>query len=626
MESADSKTWLIKKNEGIACNSRVPCKEMLESSIKKLNEISNNDAIQTVAGILIPALKNIKSALPFYRDYDAYSGLVDDALSAIQTKNFSNIPASVSDALKSMYGNYNTLKISRHINLSGYIRYLNNLKTSIDKLIFALKNSNKFSINDLLGDYNRIVYSSAFRRLQHKAQVFSLEKYDYVRTRLTHTIEVSSIAADLGNICAQKLYNDSVYSGTYKKTMQFEFEKICACAALLHDIGNPPFGHLGERAIRNYFKENWDNLKVLNPANDALVDLSEIPHDSNYEQMKNDFLCFDGNAQGLRVATKLPMYKPDHSSELSASILGAAIKYPHNSTSNYSKEKQKLGYYYSEKDRIDELSVLGVYCEGIRNPFAFLVEAADDISYVTSDFDDIVKKGILTYEDFKINLNKIRANKADKELLNFKNNFLKFYKENEKVQDMIPPFELTIQRMTNDLRIELIKTVAKVFTENTKAVNSNKYLFNMGIQTAVEKYSSLIENSNLDKLVEWIKDIFNKYVYPNKAIIATELSGYSIIYNLLDAFVKSVLSLDFTLKGNKFAFQNDNSDKVAKQKRIFNLISNNFVGLFKNETKDIADKNSFEHIYYRLRLVVDYISGMTDTYAKEVYQTINGIN
>lgn len=610
--------WKIGSNEGIACNSRIPCIEMLKSSATKLKTCTITD---NMAITLIPALKNVKSSLPFYKSYPDYKNFIDDIMTSIRNMSVSVLSQNT---LKNILGNYDTLKASTEDDPE-YNRYLGSFKSCIDYAISELKDPDTIKINDLLKDYNRIVYSSSFRRLQHKAQVFSLEKYDYVRTRLTHTIEVSSIAADLGNVCAQQTFDKKPYNGTLKKTMQFQFEKICAAAALLHDIGNPPFGHLGERAIRNYFKENW-NILTYNvfDANDRTTEklLSDFYFEPDYEQMKNDFCRFDGNAQSFRVAAKIPTYKPDHSSELSASILGAMIKYPNSSVAEYAN-KNKFGYYYSEKDRIAELSVLGVYCEGKRNPLAYLVEVADDISYVTSDFDDIVKKGILTYENFADELSQIEDDETDAELLNFKNNFYRYYNENLKQQDMMSPFELTIQRMTNDLRLQLIKTVARVFTSSLSD-SENGFLFELNAETTSTDYSNLIERSDLDKLVKWIKNLFVKYVYSNRAIIATELSGYSILYNLMDSFVKCVLSLNFNLNDNNFGFEKDSSDNIAKEKRIFGLFSDNFVELFKNESSSF-DTNSLNHIYYRLRLVVDYVSGMTDTYAKEIYQIINGI-
>lgn len=492
----------------------------------------------------------------------------------------------------------------------------------------ALKGSANTSTNSFVSDYNRIVFSSSFRRLQDKAQVFSLEEHDYARTRLTHSIEVSSIASQIAGLCAIKLQKGSTkYS--------FPMEKILACAALLHDIGNPPFGHYGEDIIKKFFGDNWKKFKYTQFSSQTkgkTVKIQSAPIDdkkvsesnkNDYKKQfkmlaKDDFIKFDGNAQSLRIASKLQLYKPGHSLELTAAVLGAIIKYPVNSLSALN---DKFGYFYSEQDIINDLTAFGTYQENYRNPFVYLLEAADDISYVTSDFDDVVKKQVVSYEKFQHELQCMDKNfeRSEKNipLFEFKNDFERFYNENKNTS-VDSPFALTIQRMTNDLRRKLVDEVVEAFDKNSESIIKGICLKNE---------FELLKNIPSAPLIEWIKKyIFKKYVYSDNEIIKNELVGDEILTYLLDKFCEAILHLNFCrdAKGNFYLYPLDQKNEFAKDVKIFLLISSNFIDQFKTETADI-DVNSLNHIYYRFRLIVDYISGMTDTYAKEVYQVLRGI-
>lgn len=240
------------------------------------------------------------------------------------------------------------------------------------------------SRNEFQRDYHRIIQSASFRRLQDKTQVFPLDKSDFVRTRLTHSLEVSSFAKSLGQMIFQniiKFKQDSEITEEIK-------DKICSvleCAGLIHDIGNPPFGHFGEETIRAWFKNNLPNIKYNG---------KEITNILS-EQMLNDLYHFEGNAQALRLLTKLHFLVDEHGMNLNFTLLNTIIKYPVSSIEINKKseniKEHKMGYYSAEKELFEEItSATGaVDC---RHPLAFILEAADDIAYKTADIEDAVKK------------------------------------------------------------------------------------------------------------------------------------------------------------------------------------------------------------------------------------------
>lgn len=622
MSASNSKSWIIEKSKGILNTHRIPNEMILQKYCDALESsaisILNDDTCTLVSKAIKASIATLACCSDKEHNNDKRLAIAEKIFTLLRGK-----VACYNRAINDICGNaftvFSCIKKNDYVNIN---RHLGSLKSSAEKFYPTLKRKTTVYTHSFISDYNRIVFSSSFRRLQDKAQVFSLEEHDYARTRLTHSIEVSSIASQLANLCALNIFKDNERD---KKNMSFQMEKVLSCAALLHDIGNPPFGHYGEDVIKKYFEDHWKNFKYLSFNGDDLGNEMPIPEINNENLvLKNDFTKFDGNAQSLRIASKLQLYKPGHSLDLTAAVLGAIIKYPLNSADSH---EDKFGYFYSEKDVIHALKALGVFKDNIRNPLVFLLEAADDISYVTSDFDDVVKKQVVTYEKFVYELAKI--NTCDKELGKFKEDFEKYYNENKQTS-VEAPFELTILRMTNDLRIKLIEEVVGVFCneENYQKIKqginitSPKTLFDHN----KTKTMALLDLVPSAALIGWIKNnIFKKYVYGSIGIVENELTGDEILTYLLDAFCQTMLHLNFNRHEDKFILLPSGKKKdYAKYGKIFSLISKNFVEQFKADTEGI-DVNSIEHIYYRFRLVVDYVSGMTDNYAKEVYQVLRGI-
>lgn len=505
-------------------------------------------------------------------------------------------------------------------------RYFGSIYSKI-KDLKSRKREYKYKPIAYKSDLDRIVFSSSLRRMQDKTQVFPLEKYDYVRTRLTHSYEVSLIAELLG-----EQVKFAAKTRQIKPIIDSKIDEILKCASLLHDVGNPPFGHYGENVIREYFRQKWDELEVRDYSVDEhgskkekcngdykCIKLSVLfnEDEDHLSQMKNDFLLFDGNAQSLRVATKLQHYNNDYGLDLTSAVIGTMIKYPFESTNEY--KKGKFGYFYSETDVIEELESLGTFRYNIRNPLSLLLEAADDISYITSDFDDAVKKGAITYE----NINSVfikNKNHKDEVIKVFINDFYKYYERNSE-ESKIDSLELTVRRMTNDLKGKLISSCVQTFIDQY-------YYIKKGINYEDKdknKFYELLDKTDFSNLVSFLKNhLFKKFLYSYSPIIKNELEGRQILTSLLDLFTKALLNMNL----NDNDFSDISHEYLSPHKKIFSLISPNFFDAYLKAV-NLVEKDDPEYnvkiVYYRLKLVTDYISGMTDSYAKEMYNTLNGI-
>ena len=256
--------------------------------------------------------------------------------------------------------------------------------------------SDKYTgISEFDNDYLSIVSSQAFRRLQDKTQVFLLDKSDFVRTRLTHSLEVSTVARQLAAMISQNL--QKYQSEEMKKVLAdnpnftHNIGTIVACAGLLHDTGNPPYGHYGENVIRNWFSKQFTNKDFKFRG----IPIGEILTD----QMKADFMFFEGNAQGLRIMSKSRHKEKSHDINLTYAVMNTLVKYPNPSNdfdhSNEDVKKHKNGYYYAEEDIMRKMcESTGTYADGeyVRHPLVYIMEAADDIAYSTADLEDAVVK------------------------------------------------------------------------------------------------------------------------------------------------------------------------------------------------------------------------------------------
>lgn len=288
-------------------------------------------------------------------------------------------------------------------------------------------------------DRSRLVFCSSFRRMMQKAQVFSLEKNTSVRNRLTHSLEVADIGRTISHEVGRRLMKKGYASGQDVQCIQSIVENAC----LMHDIGNPPFGHFGEEAIKNWFAKQSSSSSVLNNKN------------------LGDYQNFDGNPQGFRIITRLHTEIDEHSLNLTYSTLLASIKYPNWSEPDSSKQfRKKKGVYSSERDLYYKICEASGHTLGNRYFLAYLMELADDICYCLSDISDAFEKNLVDSRSFRAELRKI----------------LKEEKMNvDSVMELIPR---TIKSFSHEVAIKASKMViadaADFFVENLNSYITGK--------------------------------------------------------------------------------------------------------------------------------------------------------
>ena len=412
-------------------------------------------------------------------------------------------------------------------------------------------------------DYDRIIFSAPFRSLQDKTQVIPLSKTDFVHTRLTHSLEVSVVGRSIGRLVGKKIIEKYPHLKEVHGYQPNDFGAIVAAASLAHDIGNPPFGHSGEKAIGEYFKiGNGKQFK-----------------DQLSENEWQDLTDFDGNANGFSLLTAT---RPgiEGGLRLSYATLGAFMKYPKESlpkkpTKNISDKK--YGFFQTDKEFFEDVAKeLGMIPNKTgndigfeRHPLAYLVEAADDICYTIIDFEDGINLGLVS-EDFALEyLIKLVKDSIDTP---------KFNALTTKEDRISYLRALAIGSLIND--------VVKVFVENEELILQGKFPY------------ALTEKSKYTAQMNDIISISVKNIYQSREVIEKELVGYQIIQTLLDKFI--------TAFNNKFHGEASNYDNL-----LLKMLPEKFL-------------NEKESLYSRLLHICHYVSLLTDGNALELFNTING--
>jgi dGTPase len=463
-------------------------------------------------------------------------------------------------------------------------------------------------------DYDRAVFSSPVKRLQDKAQVFPLEPHDSVRTRLTHSLEVSSVARGL----VQKVCKDFLrLEGHIKDGQDRQIEAIAATCGLIHDLGNPPFGHSGEDAIREWFKKSFKEGK-----------LSELL--MGREELVQDFLQFEGNAQTLRIVAKLQVLADFHGLNLTYGTLSALCKYTASSSESkaYKKaeddledikklhgeaseqfgkakksmdhSKSKPGYFTSEASLIESIrSKTGT--GNARNPITFLVEAADDIVYSVADIEDGVKKGILTWDDLESEL--LYSSQLDEQKKRDVRDVVRLVLEGKKkiLAPSHSPDDLEGDIHAAAFRTAsigvLVRAAAAAFQMNYEEIMAGQFKGELVTAGPTEPY------------VELLKLIGRTRIYGTHSNLKLELLGRKVIHDLMTLFWEGagVLPPDGTVKPKKFPG------------KLQALLSDAYRKVFQHFVKE---QSNLPIDYHRLQLVTDYICGMTDSFAKRLHSEL----
>lgn len=439
-------------------------------------------------------------------------------------------------------------------------------------------------------DYHRIIGSASFRRLQDKTQVFPLDKSDFIRTRLTHSLEVSSFGKSLGQNISQKILQE-VRDPDFLPEYQGYICDILQCAGLLHDIGNPPFGHFGETVIREWFRSHMGRLQYQgSPLTELLT-----------EQMQADFYQFEGNTQALRLVTKLHYLVDEHGMNLTQALLGTIIKYPVSSLeinkNSGDVRTKKMGYYYAERELFARIQqTLGT--QGRRHPLAFVLEAADDIAYKTADVEDAFKKGCITYQQLVEELKtQGRIMEAGQEYFRLVDALENRYQKG-KDRQVSNPEAYAVQNWIVTVQGKLLACATEHFAAHYQEIMAGTY------------GKELLAEGDGGKMARALGDIAYRYAFITEPIYKLEIAAETILGFLLERFVDAAVAYD------------SEQPLTAVQSKLMALISDNYKAIYRFYSQD---KSPREKLYLRLLLVTDFICGMTDSYAKRLYQELSGI-
>lgn len=438
-----------------------------------------------------------------------------------------------------------------------------------------------------------------------------------MRTRLTHSMEVSIIAKQLGSMITNHhtrylprdfnvILNDSEREMRLK--IVSDIPAVLSCAGLLHDLGNPPFGHFGEIVIRDWFKNAFSQSGFLYKERPVSEVLSA--------QQRNDLCCFEGNAQALRILAKARYNRYGSDTNLSFAVINTLIKYPTNSNEmnpdSDDVKYHKLGYFYAERNLFQDVcSHTGTALPGggyARHPLTFLLEAADDIAYATSDLEDALKKEKFTVDQFvQFFEREIAALSRGPD-----HNQEKIDKSKELIEDLKEKLDalenrdqendfVTFQKWLDFVRGWLLYVVAFSFSYNYNNIMLGNYKCDL-FASGFHEYSIRI-----------LKKAMMEFVFDAPEILTLELSAQKILGALLSDFIQAVLY---------WKAEDETHAPTKAQKKFISLIPQNY----KNDYIHTCGTDEAENLYLRFLMVTDFISGMTDTYAKNLYQSLNGVN
>jgi dGTPase len=423
---------------------------------------------------------------------------------------------------------------------------------------------------DFQRDLDRIVFSSAFRRMQDKTQIFPLSKVDYVRTRLTHSLESSSVGRSLGTLVGEQI----IARHQLRDHEASDFGDICAAACLAHDIGNPPFGHSGEDAIRL-----WAASAEYGKQRVAVLQGSQ----------REDFLNFEGNAQGFRVITRLQNRDNPGGLQLTCATLAAFTKYPRESCIGKGRfdgvSAKKPGFTAEDQANFTEVvetvglirrdPVLAVWH---RHPLAFLVEAADDICYRVIDIEDGFRLGHISFQE-AMELFFAVLPEPEKQAARL-----------ERIRGQKEKIEFLRAKVIS----QAIGEILSCFLDHEEEILAGR--FDQPLM------SQIPHRREMDRLIEVATDKI--YVAPE--VIEIETAGFQVISELLERFITIIDDL-----------AQHGEDATPRSKMMIRLIPEQFLGPGYRPAPDD---------YTRLLRLTDFVSGMTDSYAVSLYKKVTGIS
>ncbi len=414
-------------------------------------------------------------------------------------------------------------------------------------------------------DFDRIIFSHPFRKLQDKTQVHPLPEQDFVHTRLTHSLEVSSVGRSLGRKTGEVIVQR--HANLQKNFSLFDFGAITAAASLAHDLGNPPFGHAGESALGDFF---------------GTTDYGKSFRGQVSESEWNDLISFEGNAQGFRI-----LNSHAYGLKLTLATLGAFTKYPCavviEPRDKSRKSQKKFGFYQTEQAAFNQLAEsLGLkkitdhaWC---RHPLTFLVEAADDICYSIIDLEDGCRLGLVTFQETVDMLREIIKDDFRPEKL-----------------DQIGGINEKVGVLRAVAINKLVDQCTEVFLDNETKIMDGNFDQALTDLCASNEILNVISKTSVQK------------IYRARHVIEIEASGHEVLPGILNEFVRAGELL--------FRSQSEKIDIPRKYKNI--------ILLFPPETQQQIQKSAT--LYEMLRCVLDFASGLTDKHALSLFRKIKGI-
>ncbi|MEO6071496.1 MAG: dGTP triphosphohydrolase [Chitinophagaceae bacterium] len=426
-------------------------------------------------------------------------------------------------------------------------------------------------------DFDRLIFSSAFRRLQNKTQVFPLPGTAFVHNRLTHSLEVASVGRSLGKMVGEQISED--FKRTNEAAYEFyryELANVVAAGCLAHDIGNPAFGHSGEKAISAYFIDNAQGK----------IEGQELRSFFNEKEWK-DLCTFEGNANAIRILTHGYRGRNKGGFGLTYTTIASILKYPCESVAvdKKYKHRKKWGFFGTEIETVRTIATeVGMIPESTeplvykRHPFVYLVEAADDICYSIVDMEDAQRLGILQKEEVVEAFLKViqcvnrKGENADKTYGTFKN-----------IEDTNEGIAFLRAKVINLLALE----ATDVFLVHQEAILSGSF------------NDTLIDNiQTRTGALTLVQDISVNKIYSHDTVLQIEIAGYNVMSELLQLFVPALLKVK----------------PSHKEERVLKLFPFQF-----------TEFKLTNHPYEKVLNALDFLSGMTDEYATEMYRRLKGI-
>ncbi|MGX9255251.1 dGTPase [Pantoea ananatis] len=461
-------------------------------------------------------------------------------------------------------------------------------------------------------DRGRIINSAAIRRLQQKTQVFPLERNAAVRSRLTHSLEVQQTGRYISKEILQTLKMQGGLAKYGLDDLEGAFESLVEMACLLHDVGNPPFGHFGEAAINDWFEDNLP-AELVDP---LVAGVESEEQRQSFDQMnamiRQDLCHFEGNAQAIRMVHTLLQLNLSYSQVACILKYTAPAWWQGEKPAEFSVLMKKPGFYLSEREYISELCAATHLTEHHRFPLTYIMEAADDISYCIADLDDAVEKAIFNVDSLYEFLSKAWGPINNNDV--FSRTVGEAWREagSKKRRSRSDQFFMSLRVNVQNV---LVTYAVKRFIDNLPAIFDGNF-----------NHALLEDGGEEGRLLQIFKTVARQQVFNHSEVEQLELQGYRVIKGLLEIYQPLMMLNyeDFTTLINEDFLRNH-----PIETRLFHKLSGKHRKAYLYKMRTLVVEHKYERLlwerYYRFRLIQDYISGMTDLYAWDEYRRLMAV-